>query len=234
MLMHLRSLRLTDCDIRSEDVYELAETLRSLSHSLEFLDLSRNHIDGRGLEILLKDGLAGHESLTRLVLSHNPIGDDGAIHISEFFSSSSGSTMTTRIESLQLIDCDLWSAGCHSLAKGIKNFDTLTELVVGGEWEHHLEEVANSLKINVVLKQLLVVSQVGEADYEAYKSSMEGIEYYLALNRALRRISIDENLSFKIWPTVLGKKKNRSSRKDFSADLWYHLLQRRPELVASH
>jgi len=82
---NLRSLRLTDCDIRSDDVYELAETLRALSNTLESLDVSRNHIDGSGLEILLHNGLAGHQRLKRLVLSHNPIGDDGALHLSKFF-----------------------------------------------------------------------------------------------------------------------------------------------------
>lgn len=240
---NLRSLRLVDCDIRSEDVNDLAETLRSLSQSLEFLDLSRNHIDGRGIEILLKNGMANHDCLKRLVLSHNPIGDDGAVHISKFFSNESRSTMTTRIESLQLIDCDLWSPGCSSLSKAIHDFDTLTELVVGGEWEHHLEAVATSLKTNVVLKHLLVVSQVcQESDVDAYKSTMETIEYYLALNRAHRKISNDERLSFKLWPTILGEKKTDTTRcsfhrggsKDFRADIWYHLLRRRPELVSSN
>ena len=242
---NLRSLRLVDCDIRSEDVKDLAETLRSLSPSLEYLDLSRNHIDGGGLEILLKNGMADHECLKRLVLSHNPIGDDGADHISKFFSSESRPTMTTGIESLQLIDCDLWSPGCSSLAKGIQDFDTLTELVVGGEWEQHLETVAKSLKTNVVLKHLLVVSQVcQEPEFDAYQSTMETIEYYLALNRAHRKISNDERLSFKLWPTILGEKKSDTARtrcsfrrggsKDFRADIWFHLLRRRPELVASN
>jgi len=242
---NLRSLRLADCDIRSEDVYELAETLRSLSNSLEFLDLSRNHIDGSGLKILLKNGLADHECLKRLILSHNPIGDDGAVHISEFFSNGSRPTMTTRIESLHLIDCDLWSPGCSSLANAIQDFDTLTELVVEGEWDHHLEAVAHSLKTNVVLKHLLIVSQVcQESGFDSYESSMETIEYYLALNRAHRKISNDEHLSFKLWPTILGVKKRdtaasrrgfqRGGRKDFPADIWYHLLRRRPELVASN
>jgi len=247
---NLQCLRLADCDIRSEDVYELAGTIRKLSHTLESLDLSRNHIDGTGLEILLKNGLAGHERLKRLVLSENPIGDDGAVHLSGFFSKQSRPTTTTSIESLQLVDCDLWSPGCISLAKGLQDFDTLSELVIGGELEHHLEAVANSLKTNVVLKHLLVVSPIccnydcDDFDTDEAKATMETIEYYLALNRAHRKISIDDRLSFKLWPTILADETTREKTKcgphkgvgskDFRADVWYHLLQRRPELVASN
>jgi hypothetical protein len=236
---NLRVLKLTDCDVRSENIPALAEALSALS-SLESLDVSRNHIDGSSLEILLRRGLAGHESLRRLVLSHNPIGDDGAVHLSEFFSSSSNSSPTTRIKSLQLVDCDVWSPGCTVLARRLRDFDTLCELVVGGEWECHLQDVANSLKTNVVLKHLLVVC------FEPLQqsSTMETIEYYLALNRAHRRISNDESLSFKLWPTILADEREprrtndnnqpKHGSKDFRADLWYHLLRRRPEVVAPH
>lgn len=228
---NLRSLKLTDCDIRSEDALELAEALASLSNSLESLDLSQNHMDGAGLEILLKNGLAGQRKLKRLVLSHNPIGDDGAVRLTEFLSHQS-----TAIESLLLVDCDLWSPGCSSLARGLKGFETLRELVVGGDWEHHLDSVVDSLRTNVTLKQLLVVSQAfAEPDEKVISSTMEKIDFYLALNRAHRRISIDENLSFKLWPRILGNNKaNRSSSNHRTgADLWYHLLRRRPELVAT-
>ena len=240
---NLKSLKLVDCDLRLEDICELAETIQSLSDSLESLDLSRNQIDGTSLQIILENALSGHKSLKRLVLSHNPIGDDGAIHLSNFLSRRS-MLATTRIESLQLIDCDFWSPGCASLASSLKDFSSLKELIVGGEWDNHLGVVANSLKTNVVLEHLLVVSQAcEESDLEAHhQSTMETIEYFLALNRGHRKISIDEKISFKLWPMILAGKTKRSlasrhgwndnaKRNDFKADLWYHLLQRRPELV---
>jgi len=271
---NLRSLKLEDCDIRSEDARDLAETLQSLSGKgkLESLDVSRNHIDGAGLKDLLTRGLSTtgdyHESrschsLKRLVLSHNPIADDGAVHLSKFFSRRSTTAPTTmirrsraRIESLQLVDCDLWSPGCASLAKGLRDFDTLSELVVGGEWEypHHIEAVAESLQTNVVLKHLRVVSeyQAGgnyDFDYEecgdggfepqTVRSFKKAIEHYLALNRAHRKISIDEDLSFNLWPLILGEATAKNHNHKFKAaaaiqpDLWYHLLRRRPELVAT-
>lgn len=224
---NLRSLKLTDCDIRPEDAFEFAEALAGLS--LESLDLSQNHIDGGGLEILLKHGKAGKKNLKRLVLSHNPIGDNGAVYLSEFLSQPS-----IKIESLVLLDCDLWLPGCSSLARGLRNF-TLRELVVGGEWEHHLESIADSLRTNVSLKQLLIASQAFcEAD-QYLSSTIETIEFYLNLNRAHRRISVDENLSFKLWPTILGNNNNNETKVNYrtSVDLWYHLLSRRPELVAT-
>mmetsp|Transcript_7386 Transcript_7386/g.15233 ORF Transcript_7386/g.15233 Transcript_7386/m.15233 type:complete len:496 (+) Transcript_7386:659-2146(+) len=295
---NLRSLSLTDCDIGSDedDVRDLAETVRSLSNTLASLDLSRNDIDGTGLSVLLKDGLDAHSSLKRLVLSHNPIGDDGAVHLSRFFSkvsvakhqkanaNAAAAAATTRIESLRLVECDLWSPGCIALSKGLGDFDTLTELIVGGEWEDHLGVVAESMKTNVCLEQLVVVSAHGWLDHLRFedndggstssssnsssassaasnahesttKTSRERIEYYLALNRAHRKISVIDNergLSFRFWPTALAKRATTGTRPNQNtgerrghgcgtpqqpshgfndADIWYHLLQRRPELV---
>eukprot|EP00533_Pseudo-nitzschia_delicatissima_P005868 CAMPEP_0116079588 /NCGR_PEP_ID=MMETSP0327-20121206/1223_1 /TAXON_ID=44447 /ORGANISM="Pseudo-nitzschia delicatissima, Strain B596" /LENGTH=408 /DNA_ID=CAMNT_0003570225 /DNA_START=244 /DNA_END=1470 /DNA_ORIENTATION=+ len=219
---NLRSLKLSDCDIRSEDASELAEALASLAGTLETLDLSRNHINGAGLKTLIQKSLLRQKRLRKLILSHNPIGDDGAVHLSKFLSSSG-----TRIECLLLIDCDMWSSGCDALGRSLRDFDSLRELVVGGEWEYHLQAVADSLRTNVTLKQLLVVSQQHYTDNN--NKHKKRIEYYLALNRAHRRISIDENLSFKLWPTILEKAQDKNE----SADLWYHLLRRRPELVAT-
>jgi len=147
----------------------------------------------------------------------------------------------------------MWSPGCIALAKGLQDFDTLTELVAGGELENHLEEIAHSLKTNVVLKHLLMASPTcrfcDELD-PAEQATVEMMNYYLALNRAHRKISIDEGLSFKLWPMILADKnttttatKRRgfsnnsssgSSGKDLQADVWYHLLRRRPELVDSN
>lgn len=293
---NLSSLKLADCDMQSEDIYELAGVVKDLSNTLESLDLSRNDIDGSGLEVLLKHGLAGHKSMKRLIISHNPIGDDGAIHLSRFLakqqnqnnkhkqrsnntnakSNNPGVTTTNNtcsmgIESLQLVDCDLWSPGCARLARTLKDVDTLSELVVGSEWEQHLETVANSLKTNVALKHLHIAfddDDVDDDDEEPQPhhdqnknasssslsslSAMERIEYYLALNRGHRKISIAENLSFKLWPMILAEKtltksttqttsgttaantttrQNFRHKNDFRVDVWYQLLRRRPELV---
>ena len=293
---NLSSLKLADCDMQSEDIYELAKTVKSLSHTLESLDLSRNDIDGSGLEVLLKHGLAGHESMKRLIISHNPIGDDGAIHLSRFLAKqqnqnnrhkqrsntknsnnpdATNNTCSKGIESLQLVDCDLWSPGCARLARTLKDVDTLSELVVGSEWKQHLETVANSLKTNVALKHLHIAFDAFDDDVDddddepqphhdgetvsssslSSLSAMERIEYYLALNRGHRQISIAESLSFKLWPMILAEptktskskpttqatrgataantttRQNFRNKNDFRADVWYQLLRRRPELV---
>ncbi|VEU44764.1 unnamed protein product [Pseudo-nitzschia multistriata] len=266
---NLRSLRLVNCDVRTEDAPGLAEAIASLSDTLKSLDLSRNDVDGSGLKTLLEEGLRGHGSLERLILSHNPIGDDGAIHLSRFFSRASNhstaraaATATTtdsnehartRISSLWLVDCDTWSAGCSALSEGLRDFDTLSELVVDGEWDNHLGAVLESLRTNVVLKQLWIVSTdhpcCGDdsgSDDEAPDHERillrEQIDYYLALNRAHRRVSVEPGLSFRLWPTVLAgppgggegpPRGTPSKAAAANANLWYHLLQRRPELVAA-
>lgn len=294
---NLKSLRLINCGIQTKDAPALRKAVGALSDTLVSLNLSKNDICGSGLGVLLSNGnrcgdgnefgneckckhkcsgLNGHNSLRRLVLSHNPIGDDGAIHLARFFSRTPARTpskttisttrsttatttaTTTRIESLCLVDCDVWSAGCSALSKGLKDFDTLSELVVDGEWENtnHLEEVVESLRTNVVLKQLRLVSNnivypwyentedcCGGSDRRHQRRCRDRIDYYLALNRSHRRISIDPGLSFRLWPTVLARaKKTNRERDDDSerhkqhlndADIWYHLLQRRPELVAA-
>lgn len=214
---NLKTLKLTDCGIFSEDVVDLANAIALLSDTLESLDLSKNHIDGRGLEILLQR-LAHHKKLERLVLLDNPLGDDGAVHLTNFLSRQP----QDGLETLLLVDCDLWSAGCDTLANGLQDFSSLRQLVLGGEWEDHLEALAKSLRTNVVLTDLLVVSQ-------PLSETMQEIQFYLGLNKGHRKISIDESLSFKLWPRILGHARNPRC----SADLWYHLLRRRPELVAT-
>lgn len=225
---NLKTLKLNDCCIFSEDVVELASALALLSDTLESLDLSKNHIDGKGLEILLQS-LAHHKRLKRLVLSENPIGDDGAVHLTNFLLQQP----QDGLESLLLVGCDLWSAGCNTLANGLQDFSSLRQLVLGGEWEDHLDALAKSLRTNVVLKDLLVVSQQQQT-WEC-SETMQEIKFYLGLNRGHRKISIDENLSFKLWPQILGtnKRSNYGRNPRASADLWYHLLRRRPELVAT-
>ena len=276
----------------NDDVHELANTIQKLLSQygkLQSLNLCRNHIDGNGIKILLQSGLSSYHddhggsssSLKRLILSHNPIGDDGAIHLSRFFSSSTTScntntsnsststdlmttkkTSNTRIESLSLIDCDIWSPGCYILSKELKHFNTLKELIVDGEWENHLDTIIESLSsTNVVLQYLSIHSQSSYDDneeeeddannneYTIIDQQWKQIEYYLALNRAkLRRLSTKQNLSFALWPTVLEntnkkKKKNGTTtttrkNKDNSntnlyADVWYDVIRRRPELMAS-
>ena len=225
---NLKTLKLNDCCIFTEDVVELANALALLSDTLESLDLSKNHIDGKGLKILLQS-LAHHKRLKRLVLSDNPLGDDGAVHLTNFLSQQPNDGL----ESLLLVECDLWSAGCHTLAHGLQDFSSLRQLVLGGEWEDHLEALAKSLRTNVVLKDLLVVSQQQTWE-EPLSETMQEIQFYLNLNRGHRKISIDENLSFKLWPQILGTKQRSSARNPRSStDLWYHLLRRRPELVAT-
>jgi len=304
---NLRHLRLVDCSLQSNnDISELAtETIQKLlqnnnsgnSKQFESLDLSRNNIDGLGVDLLLRMGfqqqqqgntINNNNSFKRLVLSHNPVGDDGAIYISRFFSSNYLNTKTTntRIESLSLVDCDIWSEGCEAISKELKYFDTLQELYIidghddddGGEWENHLPTILESIKsTNVVLQHFYSSNnsllQQHHCDHQMNDNDngngnndtiidqqWKEIDYYLQLNRAkLRRLSKEPNVyPFALYPTVIaedttmkngskdcaattGNSNNNNNTSTttaanaattINADVWFDLLQRRPELVS--
>jgi len=256
---NLRHLRLADCSIQSKDISELAtNTIQKLivQVSFESLDLSRNNIDGSGVDLLLRMGFQqqgngnnnginnnNYSVLKRLLLSHNPVGDDGAVYISRFFSSNFNSNTksnNTRIESLALVDCDIWSKGCKAISKELKYFDTLQELHIvdanqdhddegGGEWENHLETILESLKsTNVVLQHFYSSSSSSSSssqhhhcrqnqinDNNTVDQQWKEIDYYLQLNRAkLRRLSKEPNrYPFALYPTVLKETKTNKKEK---------------------
>lgn len=267
---NLRHLRLVDCSLQSnDDISELAtQTIQKLlqnnnsgnnsgnSKQFESLDLSRNNIDGSGVDLLLRMGFQqqqqgnnnnNNNSFKRLVLSHNPVGDDGAIHISRFFSSHYSNTKTTktRIEALSLVDCDIWSEGCEAISNELKYFDTLQELHIidghnddddddGGEWEHHLPTILESIKsTNVVLQHFYTsnnsVSQQHHYHHQINDNDNNGtvieqqwkeIDYYLQLNRAkLRRLSKEPNVyPFALYPVVVVEDtKMKNNSKDRAA-----------------
>mmetsp|Transcript_37637 Transcript_37637/g.91487 ORF Transcript_37637/g.91487 Transcript_37637/m.91487 type:complete len:606 (-) Transcript_37637:6836-8653(-) len=207
---------------RNDDVRQLTYLVRSLQ-KLNTLNLYQNNINGSGLEVLLSRGLSGHPSLNKLVLSQNPIGDDGAKHLASFFSAKPTSNTNTKISSLSIVDCDIWSPGCIELIKCLSVNSTIENLDVDDEWESHLKELETALETNMTLKYLSTPqspTQNRTSDEEWKK-----VEYYLRLNRAKRRILVAEpQVPRSLWPIVMGQ-----SLKD--PDVAYHLIRQCPEIM---
>mmetsp|Transcript_37636 Transcript_37636/g.91484 ORF Transcript_37636/g.91484 Transcript_37636/m.91484 type:complete len:174 (-) Transcript_37636:1264-1785(-) len=168
-------------------------------------------------------GLRGHPSLNKLVLSQNPIGDDGAKHLASFFGAKSTSNTNTKISSLSISGCDIWSPGCIEMIKCLAVNSTIENLDVDDEWESHLKELETALATNMTLKYLSTPqspTQNRMSDEEWRK-----VEYYLRLNRAKRRILVAEpRVPRSLWPNVMGQ-----SSKD--PDVAFHLIRQRPEIM---
>jgi hypothetical protein len=181
------------------------------------LDLSNNSIDGATVGKWAEKGLRSNQTLKSLNLSHNPIGDDGAEHLTKLLISSA------TIESLSLIDCEIWGRGCRSLSSGLEHMRGLKSLFVDGDMEELAETVLKSLQSNKRLRYLWT-------DRHAYlirkDRQWRQVEFFLRLNRGKRRILEDDSLvPMSLWSNVL---------EGVSGDprLMYYLLRQKPELVA--
>lgn len=209
---NLRELRIIDCDIIQSS--SLADAVRSCE-KLELLDLSRNQIGATGVQVLIRDGLLHHENLKRLILSHNPIGDDGAAHLSRFLSRSSSGTVkkcASNIESVSIIDCDLWKPGYDSIAREIKHFLTIKELRIDDEFldddgdkantsasssknddsPHRLDMIVESLRTsNVVIKRIFTptISLSSSSNRDRYyHRDIDGDEIVVAVDPRWKQI----------------------------------------------
>jgi hypothetical protein len=211
----LESLYLDDCAIGSRNADDLADLVATNKH-LKTLSLYNNDLDGKGIEILTERGLRDNTTLQNLRLSRNPIGDVGAKHLAKLLCSN------PTIESLTLVDCDIWGPGCLCLARGLTYMRGLKQLVVDGEWEDHVQVVLKSMESNMTLVHL----DTARTPMLVHKDPQwRKLEFYLRLNRSKRRILMDPRVSDSWWPRVLA---------DISDDasLVYHMLRHKPELAS--
>jgi hypothetical protein len=216
--LHLEGCGLGSSPEKQEDVRQLAYLVTSLQ-KLSSLNLCQNNISSDGLEMLLERGFSCHPSLRECILSQNPIGDDGARHFASFLHANTA----TKISSLSISDCDIWSPGCEALIKSLAQNSTLRKLDVDEEWQNHLKTLAVSLETNMTLMYLStpqLPSLLHNMD-EQWKK----VEYYLRLNRAKRRILVAEpQVPLSFWSIVLGQSSS-------DPDVAFHLLQQRPDIV---
>lgn len=230
------------------------------------LDLSRNNIDGNGIHRFLgqlqQQKPPPHEqhpvlssssstavsfsstttisSLQRLVLSHNPLGDDGVASIAQYLQQRSSSALVA----LHLVDCDIWSPGYTTLLT-----TGLEELIVDNqeELELHpqlLDTLVQGLQTgaNVTLQQFVVLgrrssdsnsdnsssssSSTGSSDYDSDLESESDSDDIHTRNRR-HRGSHRQRLLQQQWKTIdyylhlnRGKLRRLSMDETFSFTLW--------------
>jgi hypothetical protein len=221
-MLHLEGCGLgrpSSVDEKDDDVRQLTSLVASLQ-KLNSLILYQNNIGSSGIDILLSQGLSDHPNLQKLVLSQNPIGDDGARHLASFLIATKD---TSKIVSLSISDCDIWSSGCKALIKSLAVNSTIENLEVDDEWESHLKELSNALETNMTLKFL--ATPLSPTMMRSMDEEWKMVEYYLRLNRAKRRILVAEPfVPRSIWPLVIG-------RSSVDPDVAFHLLQQHPDVV---
>ena len=210
----LEELTLEHCGIDSTDVEGLSKLVAN-NNVLRSLSLSSNNLDGESIGVLSEIGLRENKSLRKLILSCNPIGDVGAKHLTKLLISN------PTIQSLSLVDCEIWSKGCTSIARGLAKMKGLKILIVDSEWENHADTLLTSMKSNYSLVQLL-------SDRTAMLMSSDPqwkqLGFYLRLNKAKRRILVEPGVPTSLWSQILAEN-NRDST------ILYHFLSHKPELV---
>lgn len=211
----LESLIMKDCGVGAFNETTINEFLLTNKH-LRILDLSNNDIWGDSIGVWAKEGLLKNSSLRRLHLSQNPIGDDGAVHLTQLLRTNSS------IESISLIDCEIWGNGCHCLAEGLAFMPGLKHLFVDGEMEDHAGTILESLQRNMTLTHLWT-------DRSAYLIHKDRqwrlVEFYLRLNRGKRKLLIEPKTPASLWPLAL---------ESIAGDprLMYYMIRQKPEILA--
>ena len=218
----LESLILDDCEMHVEYAAHIATLLRNNS-SMKELSLNGNTFDSESIRVIVQDGLRSNSSVTTLSLNGNPIGDNGAIHLANLLCDQS---TVSNIQSLSIIDCEIWTRGYHEIALGIATMNRLQELMVDGtEMEEHSQTLLKSIKQNMVLRKLVMAqSNVYMLEHdEDGDTTWKQIFWYLNLNRIGRRqILQKQNISAKLWSHVLQCSTNHP-------DYLFYMLQHKPE-----
>eukprot|EP00429_Kryptoperidinium_foliaceum_P010060 CAMPEP_0176001426 /NCGR_PEP_ID=MMETSP0120_2-20121206/116_1 /TAXON_ID=160619 /ORGANISM="Kryptoperidinium foliaceum, Strain CCMP 1326" /LENGTH=194 /DNA_ID=CAMNT_0017333965 /DNA_START=546 /DNA_END=1127 /DNA_ORIENTATION=+ len=184
--------------------------------SLENLDLSDNDISQKMVEKLANESLMTNTTLRSLNLSTNPIGDVGAAALAELLK------FNHSIESLSLIDCEIWGPGCSSLAVAMRDMKGLKSLYIDGEMEGYADEVLASLQSNMTFTHLWM----DRTSYLVRKDrKWRLVEFYLRLNRSKRRMLV-ESVHFSLWPGIL-------EGVSGNASVAYYFLRQKPEVMFS-
>merc|ERR1711865_720338 len=233
--------------------------------NLTMLDLSRNNIDGNGIHRLLvqlqQQKQPPHEqhpllsssstalssstttsSLQRLVLSHNPLGNDGVDSIAQYLQQRIASALV----SLHLVDCDIWSPGyTNLLTTGLlrRRGSHLQELIVDNqeELELHpqlLDTLVQGLQTgaNVTLQQFVVLGRRSSDGSSSSSNSTGSSDYYsdfesdsddIHTRNRQHRGSHRQRLLQQQWETIdyylqlnRGKLRRLSMDETFSFTLW--------------
>ncbi|KAL3938599.1 MAG: hypothetical protein SGBAC_006516 [Bacillariaceae sp.] len=212
---HLERLHLDHCGIDDEHVPALSAILAFPSSSLKTLSLKMNDLNGDCIRKLRSNGLQHNHKLNRLILSYNPIGDNGAIQLSDLLVSN------TSLKSLSMTECDVWDDGCKYFISKLSQMEGLKQLIVDSEWESHPALLLEAMTQNFTLNQLWTTHS---AMLMKGDTQWQQIGLLLRLNTAKRRILVESAVPNAVWPTVL-----EQSKADASS--LFHLLRHQPSVM---
>ena len=198
----LRRLHLEGLHLEAKHATALADMLRENKHLLE-LSLRRNDLNENAMDALWHQGMEYNTTLRTLLLSHNPIGDQGAAVIV----SSLERNTTATLRRLCLAHCDIWRDGCLAITQGLARIKSLESLNLdGNEMEFYSAELLESLQHNTTLTEVLGFRPAGcklGDDLARWKE----IDLFLRWNKAGRRV-LEETNADCLLPTVLAKNSN--------------------------
>eukprot|EP00980_Cylindrotheca_fusiformis_P014351 scaffold3827_cov179-Cylindrotheca_fusiformis.AAC.15 len=215
--VNLEKLCLHQCGIDSSCAEDMS-VLLAKNQFLRSLNLCSNDLNGSDIGIITELGLQHNHSLKSLTLSHNPVGDDGAQHLRDLL------TTNPTLESLVLLDCDIWNPGCIRFLEGLPKMQGLKRLTVDSEWENHAELLLNVMQSNM---SLIEFWSDRSALWMVKDAQWKKIAFYLHLNQAKRRILIEPSVSSSMWPHVL-------AQSNHNATILYHFLSHKPDLIPTH
>jgi hypothetical protein len=173
----------------------LACLLRQNKHLTE-LSLRKNELTGDAIQIIVEDGLVRNQTLTKLQLSYNPVGDDGAKHL------IAGLGQNTRLRELCLTQTEIWREGCLAFAQALPLMKGLRKLSMdGNEMEECGNEMFKSLEKNMVIHQ--VVEGLPRLLRGPEKDTWIQIDLLLRTNKANRRILVEPCMPSNLLPRVL-------------------------------
>lgn len=212
---HLEALHLDHCGIDGQHVPALSAILAFASTNLKTLSLKSNNLNGECIRKLRNDGLQQNQNLNTLILSYNPIGDEGACEMGNFLASNKS------LKSLSMIECDIWDSGCRDFISNLPKMRGLKQLIVDSEWESHSSLLLNGISQNFTLNQLWTTHS---AMLMKQDNQWKQIGFLLRLNAAKRRILVESGVPHGLWPIVLAQ-----SRDDASS--LFHLLRHHPSIM---
>jgi hypothetical protein len=212
---HLESLYLDHCGIDDQHVPALSSMLASPSTCLKILSLKMNDLNGDCIRKLIKDGLQHNQALNSLILSFNPIGDDGVSALGDFLASN------TSLRSLSMIECDIWEGGCRDFLSKLPKMLGLKQLIVDSEWESHDSLLLKAMAQNFSLNQLWTTHS---SILTKNDPQWQQIGFILRLNGAKRRILVESGVPSSVWPLVLAESKHDPSSL-------FHLLTHQPNII---
>ncbi|GAX15179.1 hypothetical protein FisN_12Lh119 [Fistulifera solaris] len=184
----IRSLSLENLNLGTPQI-DLIVTMFTTNCHLEKVSLRRNIIDGDAAASLFRDVSTFNPSLRSLLLSGNPLGDEGARAITTFLKCN------TSLETLCLVDCRLGKVGCRTIAEGLKAMQGIRQLYLdSNEIKSSASPILDNLQngnysLTEISQRSLTSTNTRQKDDDSKQTAIWlQIEMYLRWNKLGRKV----------------------------------------------